>query len=89
MMLHEEIPGQTDVPPLIAYINPNTASMGELLSLPGIGPARAEAIVAYREGHPKKPAFTSLEDLYRVHGLGPALVRDMASWLRLDETPVK
>ncbi len=31
----------------------------------------------------------SLEDLTQVHGLGPTLVRDMASWLCLDETPVK
>ncbi len=89
MMLHEEIPSQTEVPPVIAHINPNTASLGELLSLPGIGPARAEAIVTYREAHHQTPAFASLEDLTQVHGPGPALVRDMAAWLCLNETPVK
>lgn len=80
---------QTSPPALVTRINPNTASLGELLNLPGVGPARAEAIVSFRETHPHAPAFASLEDLYQVHGLGPALVRDMASWLCLDETPVK
>ena len=88
-VFHEEVPSQTPPPPLMSQINPNTASLGELLTLPGIGPARAEAIVSYREAHPKTPAFASLEDLYQVHGLGPALVRDMASWLYLDETPIR
>ncbi len=88
-MVHEEVPSQTASPPLMMRINPNTASLGQLLTLPGIGPARAEAIVSYREAHPQTPAFTFLEDLYRVHGLGPALVRDMAAWLCLEETPVK
>jgi len=80
---------QTSPPALVTQINPNTASLGELLNLPGIGPARAEAIVSYREAHLHAPAFASLEDLTQVHGLGPALVRDMAPWLCLDETPVK
>ena len=88
-MFHEEVSIQTVPPPVISRINPSTASVGELLTLPGIGPARAEAIVAYREAHPQTPAFSSLEDLYRVHGLGPALVRDMAPWLCLDEGPAK
>ncbi len=80
---------QTSPPALVTRINPNTASLGELLNLPGIGPARAEAIISYRETHLHAPAFACLEDLQQVHGLGPALVGDMASWLCLDETPVK
>ena len=75
--------------PLVTRINPNTASLGQLQTLPGIGPARAKAIVLYRETHLSPPAFASLEDLTQVHGLGPALVRELASWLCLDETPAK
>jgi len=89
LILHEGASRQSPPPGLTAHINPNTASLGELLTLPGIGPARAEAIVSYREAHAPAPAFACLEDLYHVHGLGPALVRDMASWLCLDETSVK
>ncbi len=88
-VVHEEAPSQTPSPPLVTRINPNTASLGELLTLPGIGPARAEAIVSYRKAQSQTPAFDSLEDLYRVHGLGPVLVRDMAAWLCLEEMPVK
>ncbi|MCF7972390.1 MAG: helix-hairpin-helix domain-containing protein [Phycisphaerae bacterium] len=89
LMFHEGMSCQTPPNPLVAKINPNTASLGELLILPGIGTTRAEAIVAYRDMHFPKPAFTCIEDLYHVHGLGPALVRDMAPWLCLEDTPVK
>lgn len=89
LLLHDGRPGQTPASDPIIRINPNTAPLGQLLTLPGMGPVRAEAIVSYREAQPHTPAFASLEDLTRVHGLGPALVRDMASWLSLDETSAK
>ncbi len=80
---------QTLSHPLKTQINPNTASLGELLTLPGIGPARAEAIVRYRSTRGGERAFIVLEDLCQVHGLGPALVQDMAPWLLFDETAIK
>ena len=42
----------------------NTASLGELQRLPGIGPVTARKIVAARP-------FTSPGDLDRVSGIGP------------------
>lgn len=50
-------------------ININTASIELLETLPGIGPAKASAIVQYRQQH---GAFQRLEDLLNVKGIGPA-----------------
>lgn len=48
-------------------VNLNTASEAELERLPGIGPAKAAAIVAYRQKH---GPFRRVEDLRRVKGFG-------------------
>ena len=47
-------------------ININEASAEELVVLPGIGPSRAQAIVAERE----KCRFRRVEDIMRVPGIG-------------------
>lgn len=68
-------------------INPNTASLGSLLRLPGVGVQRAQAIVAYRQRAGQQragPAFRDPCDLEAVPGLGPATVRAMAPYLRFD-----
>jgi competence ComEA-like helix-hairpin-helix protein len=49
----------------------NFASANDLAGLPGIGPERARAIVAYREAH---GSFASIDDLEKVPGIGPATV---------------
>jgi competence ComEA-like helix-hairpin-helix protein len=49
----------------------NRASALELEALPGIGPAKARAIVAYRELH---GPFATLEALAQVRGIGPAVL---------------
>lgn len=50
-------------------LNLNSASVSELDELPGIGPARAAAILQEREA---RGPFTSIEALSRVPGLGPS-----------------
>ncbi len=50
-------------------IDINTAGVAELDTLPGIGPAKAQAIVAYRTEH---GSFARVEDLVEVKGIGPS-----------------
>ncbi len=54
-----------------APVNINTASVSELDALPGIGPARAAAILQERVA---RGPFASVEALSRVPGLGPAAI---------------
>ncbi|MHB8789230.1 MAG: ComEA family DNA-binding protein [Desulfobulbaceae bacterium] len=61
---------------VFAKININTATVTELEALPGIGPAKAEAIVKYRE---EKGNFKSAEDLKNVQGIGDKMYEKISS----------
>ena len=50
-------------------VNLNTADAAALESLPGVGPATAQAILDYRSEHGR---FRSVDDLLNVRGIGPA-----------------
>ncbi|TJY43608.1 hypothetical protein E5161_06265 [Cohnella pontilimi] len=49
----------------------NAATAADLDRLPGIGPAKAKLILAYRESH---HGFGSVEELLQVKGIGPKLL---------------
>ncbi|HEU5219824.1 MAG TPA: helix-hairpin-helix domain-containing protein [Gemmatimonadales bacterium] len=52
-------------------IDLNSASEADLVALPGIGPSKARAILAYRR---EKGSFAAVSDLGRVPGFGRSLV---------------
>lgn len=54
-------------------VNINTADLEALIALPGIGPALARRIIAYREQH---GPFTSVDQLIDVQGIGPRNITD-------------
>lgn len=53
------------------------ATAEQLQQLPGIGPSKAAAIVAYRAEHP----FRRVEDIMRVRGIGRATFRRLRPML--------
>ena len=65
----------------LSTININLASVVELEQLPGVGPATAKAIVAYRE---KNGAFQRVEDLLKVRGIGTAKLSEILPRARVN-----
>jgi competence ComEA-like helix-hairpin-helix protein len=80
--------GQPSGVELESRINPNDAPVASLIRLPGIGVARALAIVAYREDFSKKdsngPAFRNCDDLQKIKGIGPKTVQNLNEWLKFE-----
>jgi competence protein ComEA len=54
----------------MAALNLNTATREDLVALPGIGPAKAQAIVDYRNQH---GPFRTVDELRKVKGIGEKL----------------
>ena len=63
-----------------SMVNINSASEVELEELPGVGPVTAAAIVQWRTEH---GAFTAVDELLEVSGIGDATLAEMAPYVTL------
>ena len=70
--------------PVYAVVDINTATQAELESLQGIGPAKAKAIIEYREKH---GLFTSTEGLNNVDGIGPGTMKQLGNSITASNMP--
>ena len=64
----------------VAVIDLNTATVQQLDTLPGVGPVRAAAIVAWRDANGK---FTSVDQLGEVDGIGPGRLEKLRPLVRV------
>jgi competence protein ComEA len=69
-----------------AALNLNTATKDELVGLPGIGPAKAQAILDYRKAH---GSFKSVEELKDVKGIGVKRFEQLKGELTVGAAPAK
>lgn len=79
---------------VISYLRPedlkvtldiNKAPWYELILLPGLGEAKAKAIVAYRE---KYGNFKTVSELSKVNGIGPSIIEATKDYLKIEPDKV-
>jgi competence protein ComEA len=75
-------PTELEPGPGLSYrIDLNRASRAELLQLPGVGEKLVGRILDYRRTH---GPFRQVEDLRKVHGVGPATLDRLRPWVCVD-----
>lgn len=62
-------------------VNINTADAGELMSLSGVGEAKAEAIIRYRE---EKGGFRSVEEIMNIEGIKEGVFQKIKDKISVD-----
>ncbi len=62
-------------------LNLNTATGEQLQLLPGVGPAKSERIVEFRQKHGK---FRRIQDLRRVKGFGQKTLKKLTPYLAIE-----
>jgi competence protein ComEA len=61
-------------------VNVNEATLEQLQLLPGVGPTRAQAIIAHRERHP----FRRPEELVSVRGIGRSTLNRLLPYVTVE-----
>lgn len=62
-------------------VNINTASLAELMTLPGVGESKAKAIIAYRE---EKGAFSAIDEIKNVEGIKDGVYNRIKEQIRTE-----
>jgi hypothetical protein len=69
----------------VSRLDPNTAPVQELATLPQLGEKRAREIVAYRQifvaDHPGQSAFNEPKDLLKVKGIAYSMMQGLEPYL--------
>ena len=61
-------------------VNLNLASKEELMMLPGVGEAKAESIISYREEH---NGFKSIEEIMEIDGIKEGLFKKVEDYIKI------
>lgn len=61
-------------------VNLNTATKEELMTLPGVGEAKASSIISYRE---EQGAFKSIEDIMQISGIKEGLFEKIKDYIKI------
>jgi competence protein ComEA len=77
-------PTSLPIPDVNHPVNINTATQAELESLPYIGPALAQRIIAYREAN---GLFESIEEIVEVYGIGQQTFENIKDLITIEEFP--
>jgi competence protein ComEA len=72
--------------PAFAALNINTATQSELEAVKGLGPTKAQSIIAYREANGN---FKSVDDLDKVKGFGKASIEKLKGELTVGPDSAK
>ena len=72
--------------PAFAAVNINTATQSELEVVRGLGPAKAKAIIVYRDANGN---FKSLDELDNVKGFGKASIEKLKEELSVGPEKAK
>ena len=72
--------GGTSATAVPGIVDLNSASLGDLDSLPGVGPSTAQAIIDYRVAN---GPYASVDDLLNVRGIGPSKLAAMRARVRV------
>jgi len=68
---------------LLATVYLNTATKEELITLPGIGPAYADRILAFRK---EQGSFKTIDDLLLIKGIGPSRLEKIRPLVQIAPT---